>query len=203
VLVTLKTAAAITAVGGFASTVAETAGPLQPVLWTAGVLTAVGVIYRFFHVGEIVRGILNFLRDYHGEPARPGVEARPGLPERLARIESQTGEIKGRDLQLLTELKRLARSADDNGEKIDRLDERVITLDERVTDHRRRNEEQAAVLRAELERRATELEARLQERNSNLDARLDRISDDLLRAEAMRAALTELGLDITPPTPPQ
>lgn len=173
--------------------------PAEPLIWIAGALTALGVIYRFLHVGEIVRGILNFLRDYNGEPARPGVPARPGLPDRIAKIESQTHEIKGRDAQLVVALEQLASSANENGLKIDRLDERVINLDERVTDHRRRNEEQVRVLRDELERRATDLEQQLSARNDVVDRRLAGISDDLLRAETMRAALVELGLEVERP----
>lgn len=204
--VLLGTTAAVT-VGAAASQ--HAGSPFQPILWTAGILTALGVIYKALHIGEVLRDLRSlarlsklqetFLADWNGEPARPGADARPGLPDRIAKIEKQTHEIKGRDAQLVVALEVLADSARDNGAKIDRLDERVIGLDERVTDHRRRNDATAELLRVELERRAAELAVRLDEHNQQVDDRLAGISDNLLHAETMRAALVELGLNVDPP----
>lgn len=183
----------------FAAAIAHATNPAEPILWTAAVLTALGVIYRLLHLGEIVRGLLLIVRQWHGEKGAPGIPARMSIPEIIDYQSKQLHEIKGRDAQLVVALEQLAQSANDNGVKIDRLDERVIGLDERVTDHRRRNEDQARVLREELERRAADLEAKLLQRNEVVDARLADLSDDLLRAETMRAALVELGLDVEPP----
>lgn len=150
-------------------------------LWAAGVATAIGVLWRFLHVGELLTGTRNFLKDYNGEPARPGVEQRPGLPERLGKIEAHTHELKGAFPAMVVALDELQRSLAENGN--------------RITEHRRRNEDQALLLRMELEQRAKTLEDKLAERNAAVDARLEHLSDDLLRAETYRASLVELGFD--------
>lgn len=146
-------------------------------LWAAGVVTAVGVLWKFFHVGEILKGTRNFLKDYNGEPARPGAEARPGLPERLAKIEHHTHETKAAFPAMVVALDELQRWATENGARID-------AVNDRITEHRRRNEDQAILLRKALD-----------ERNAAVDARLDHLSEDLLRAETYRASLVELGID--------
>lgn len=40
------------------------------------------------------RRLDDFLGDWFGEPARPGQSARPGVMERLARVEERTAELK-------------------------------------------------------------------------------------------------------------
>jgi hypothetical protein len=160
---------------------AASTDPAQPILWTAAGLGALAAIYRLLHIGEIGRGLLHFLRDYNGEPARPGQDARPGLPERIAKIERQTHEIKGRDAQLVVALDQVVEESRTVGGKVDRIDGRIGLLDGRVTDHRRRNDEQASLLREELERRANDLERRLEERNRAVDEKLERLSKDVRR----------------------
>lgn len=198
------TAYLATSVGTLAAAAAATISPVETVMWTAAVLTSLGVIWKV--TGPAFREIRDFLRSWNGQPAAPGIEARPGLPETVAYLGTQMSEIKGRDAQLADALgelnessKEAVESSKDNGEKIDRLDERMIAVDVRVTDHRRRNDEQAQILHDALETRAQALEARLQERNDAVDARLDHISEDLLKAETMRASLNELlGIDELP-----
>ena len=47
----------------------------------------------------LFRKLGHFLDDVAGEPARPGVEARPGLMERLARIEHEVFQNSGSSLR--------------------------------------------------------------------------------------------------------
>jgi hypothetical protein len=47
---------------------------------------------RFF-VG-IYRRVQDFLDDWNGETARPGVPARPGFPARLATLEAEVASVK-------------------------------------------------------------------------------------------------------------
>lgn len=47
----------------------------------------------------LFRKLGHFLDDVAGEPARPGVEARPGLMERLARIEHEVFPNSGGSLR--------------------------------------------------------------------------------------------------------
>jgi hypothetical protein len=195
-----------TGVGTVAATAAQSLDPTAALLWTAAVCGALAAIWRFFGITNAWRAWRarvirqrTFYLDWYGEPARPGVEPRPGVPEQVAYLGKQMHEIKGRDTQLAEGLQELTRWSRENGQKLDRLDERVIAADTRITDHRRRNEEQARVLRDDLEARANALEMSLEARNRKVDERLDTISDDLLRAETMRAALLELGIDVERP----
>ena len=61
--------------------------PIAPWLAAAAVLVWVGVkIFPF------LRKITHFIDDVAGEPARPGVDARPGLMERLSVVEEKQDE---------------------------------------------------------------------------------------------------------------
>lgn len=158
-------------------------------LWAAGVVTALGVLWKFLHIGEISKGLRHLVQGWNGQPERPGFDRVPGVPERLAKIEKQTHEVKGAMPAMVVALDELQRWATENGSRID-------AVNERITEHRRRNDDQAALLRKELEDRASKLEAKLDARNAVVDERLDHLSDDLLRAETYRASLVELhGID--------
>lgn len=43
---------------------------------------------------RLVRGLFNLIEDWRGEPPRPGFAGRPGVPERLATVESNLRTIK-------------------------------------------------------------------------------------------------------------
>lgn len=65
---------------------------LQPVGWLGVVLTACGVCAYGFKVIRFVVRLLkktaDFLDDWQGEVARPGYQARPGVLERISRLET-------------------------------------------------------------------------------------------------------------------
>lgn len=65
------------------------------------VVAVVGFAIWAWRVGYKLRKLSeplsNFLRDWNGEPARPGVPERPGVMARIARIENQTRDIVARD----------------------------------------------------------------------------------------------------------
>lgn len=65
------------------------------IVGVAGVVTAVAVLAaaakRTF---SLLRRIGHFLDDWAGEPERPGVEARPGVLERLENIEDRLGAVE-------------------------------------------------------------------------------------------------------------
>lgn len=158
----------------------------EVVLAAAAFLTACGVLVRALHLDETLKGTRNFLVDWQGEPARPGVEARPSFPERMASVEQQAALVDRRTAELNHELRGelisrlvlLHEGQDKLHVTADRNADAIARLDDRVTDHRRRNEQQVENLRADLDRR------------------LRNISGDLLRAETFRAALVELGYDV-------
>lgn len=65
---------------------------LRPWLWIGVLLVAAGSYFKFVH--PIVTKILQFLDDWAGRPARPGFEAVPGFPERVARMEKRLKRIE-------------------------------------------------------------------------------------------------------------
>lgn len=212
----------------------------QILLGVAAVLAAITGIWKFLHLGPLLRGTRFFLDDWNGQPARPGVPPRPSFPERMANVEDRTAQLNhdfrndigGRMALLQAQLDAVdeatktlrrnggssvadavhaaARGVEEvkealatNRAGIERLDDRLLHTEERISDHRRRNDEQAENLRQELERRAALLEQRLHEREAELDAKLEGISQDVFRASAARAILTELGHKIEPGDDPQ
>lgn len=149
------------------------------------------------------RNIRQMSRDWVGEESRPGFEGREPFPERFHRVEKRTEvlqhdfatETTGRLTLIGNTVDEIKAQSSDTTKAVARLDFRVNGMDQRITDHRRRNEEQAELLRAEIERRDKAQHARA----AAIEERLGHISDDLLRAETMRAVLLELGIPIDPP----
>lgn len=138
---------------------------LGGLLYAAAVVGALGVLWRALKARELLRGVRLFLADWFGSPGRPGVAAVPSFPERMSEVESATVAI----------VDSIERLHDAQG----RSAEAFALLDQRVSDHRRRNEEQAELLRAAMQERLDRLQA---------------------QNDAYRASLHELGLDLDPPT---
>ena len=66
----------------------------QAILTISVVLAGLGALWKLARWGRpIIRRLEQFLDDFYGSPARPGVAARPGLMERLATVEQQTSTI--------------------------------------------------------------------------------------------------------------
>ncbi|WNI20296.1 hypothetical protein [Actinacidiphila sp. ITFR-21] len=60
----------------------------------AAVLALGGLLWRLARpLRRVVRRIEELADDWHGVPARPGVEGRPGVMERLSRIEHAMGAV--------------------------------------------------------------------------------------------------------------
>lgn len=77
---------------------------MTEILFWAGAIVAmsaaIGALTKwvFKPLWRLLRGVQRFLTDWFGEEARPGVERRPGMPERVAQIEWHIGN--GRDVPL-------------------------------------------------------------------------------------------------------
>lgn len=54
-----------------------------------GVVTLAGLVFAVWRVMPLVRKLANFIDDVVGEPERAGVPARPGLMQRVQRIEHE------------------------------------------------------------------------------------------------------------------
>lgn len=110
------------------------------------------------------------------------------LEEQLNAVEDATRQLRhnggssmadklARAVEGIDEVKDSVRG---NREALAGLDRRLLGVDERITDHRRRNSEQVEQLRAEIE------------------WRLAVAGDDQQRASAYRSALHEIGIDADP-----
>lgn len=89
--------------------------PIEVVLLVGAVaaaLVAVGTVV--FRSGRAIVGFIKkasqFLREWHGEPARPGYARTLGVPERLSRIEAQVHPNHGSSLA--DQLDRLEKTAE-------------------------------------------------------------------------------------------
>lgn len=65
-------------------------------LGAAVVVVGGGVVALIRWLRHHLGGLADFIADWHGESARPGVPARPGVMERLARIEDRAAGIEDR-----------------------------------------------------------------------------------------------------------
>lgn len=137
---------------------------LAAVLAVAGGLTIVAGAYRALGIGRFLARTRAFLDDWQGEPDRPGFRGRPSFPERMAAVESNVETLQrnhGSSLRdkvddVHTRVVDLQARAQSNRDGIDELQHRV-------TDHRRRNDEQATLLREAVDRRLGSVEGRLRE----------------------------------------
>lgn len=208
--------AAVAAAGGTVLAAAQQTVS-DRILWAAGIVTALGVLWKVFapyaakmgRLAELADVQASFLQDWNGEPARPGVDARPGLPETVAiikqdltRVNEQMHEVRGVFPTMAAGFDELKAMATENSHSIEQVKGEVAQLRNRVSDHSNRNVQQAAVLRQELEDRARTLEAKLDARNADVDAQLSGLAADRVLLEAYRASLHELGIDAQPPELP-
>lgn len=75
----------------------ELAGWLIGAGAACGAVTAIGVVVK--KLWAFSRRIGHFLDDWGGRPERPGVDARPGVMERLDRIEHEVRRNDGSSLK--------------------------------------------------------------------------------------------------------
>ncbi|WP_129308006.1 hypothetical protein [Streptomyces sp. L2] len=93
------------------------------VVWSLGAVAIAGALALVWRVVQtvhrIARRVDDFVDDWQGVPARPGVAERPGVMDRLDRIE---GRITGMEHELRPNSGRSLRDA------VDRVDRRTQTL---------------------------------------------------------------------------
>jgi len=70
-------------------------------------------------LAPVVRRVVHLVDDLAGEPARPGVAARPGVMERLAELEVRTAELAPNGGESIKD-------------KINRMDRRLIEISGRL-----------------------------------------------------------------------
>ena len=75
---------------------------MEALLYAAGAVTillgALAGLWQWMGrpVAGLIRGVREFLSDWQGEPARPGVPPRRGVMERLATMEEQNAGLDRR-----------------------------------------------------------------------------------------------------------
>ncbi|MEV0236860.1 hypothetical protein [Nonomuraea sp. NPDC050786] len=90
----------------------------------AGGLALVGVLAKGgAWLWRTFVALKDFLDDWKGEPARPGVEARPGVPERITRMEAELHPNHGTSLR----------------DVADRLEESVRRVEDGLAEHLRQH----------------------------------------------------------------
>lgn len=77
---------------------------METLLYAAGAIVALGaaatVLWKLGRgVVRLLRQVRTFLEDWNGEPERPGVPARPGVLERLERLDAQVHPNSGSSLR--------------------------------------------------------------------------------------------------------
>lgn len=110
-------------------------------------LAAVVASWRLMGLGSLLKGTRLFLLDWFGEPPRPGVPARPSFPDRMAEVEQQARRVDERLTLLAFTVDQLHVHTTGATDRLAQLDSRLTDLDARVSDHRRRNDEQVTLLR--------------------------------------------------------
>lgn len=154
--------------------------------FVAAILAVVGV-GRALGFNKMRKDVRAFLMDWNGEPARDGFEGRESFPTRMTKVEKRTQElarnggssVADKVHDIARDIDEIKKSAESNGAAIARVDTRIAGVEERVTDHRRRNDEAVRLLRESLEHKLADL----------MEGQVDSA-----RLEAYRATLVEIGM---------
>lgn len=159
------------------------------ILAVAAVLTALGVIGKYLRLDQFVIRLwrlvalselqASFLQDWNGEAPRKGYEGRLSFPERMAQVESRTMQLTRNTGS------HLADSITHTRETVDRLEDGLLDLSQRVTDVNAKAEalgQRQEVLRMADQQFAGELKHFIETRYSDLIA----------GNEGLRAALNEV-----------
>lgn len=148
----------------------------QLVVVVATVTTALGVLVRQLKLAQLLTETRTFLRDWLGTPDRDGVSGVPSFPARMAAVEHGAEQLREQLRDTLdARLTALAFTVDATHQAAVSNAERMAVLDARVTDHRRRNDEQVGLLReAVAELRAAQLVEVEHHRHDRTDAQASR-----------------------------
>lgn len=98
----------------------------------AAVLLVILAVWAVRKVAPVLRKLGHLVDDLVGEPARPGVAARPGLMERMTAVEDKTEVI--RHEMFPNSGASLRDAVDKQGRAIDRIDEKLDNDNQRLTD---------------------------------------------------------------------
>lgn len=136
----------------------------------AGTIALLATFWRRLHISELLKGLREFLEDWRGEPARPGRDEIKPFPVRMTALERRAADLDHRVRgEVSSRLTLIQETVDESRAQGASNHEALIRLDSRVTDHRRRNEEQIKLLQeaiARNERHWEEVRLRGQQRRA-------------------------------------
>lgn len=120
--------------------------------WLSGAAAAVAGVaaaVRALGLPKLAQGTRRFLDDWFGEPARPGHDGTPSFPERMAEVERRAASVehfvRG---DTSARLQLIALDVKTSQDQASKNHDALMEVNERVTEHRRRNDEQIELLRS-------------------------------------------------------
>lgn len=65
-------------------------------VWCVALSAIIGLLALILRsVRQVAKRFSTMMDDWHGEPARPGFEGRPGMPQRVGDLEVDMRQVKG------------------------------------------------------------------------------------------------------------
>ena len=107
----------------------------ENILTVAAIITAITVlIVAFRKTSKVVKKAVHFFDDYFGEEERPGVERRPGMSERLSKMEGCLNKVDERFSTLEYKIENIEKELQPNSgtslrDAINRIENRVEALE--------------------------------------------------------------------------
>ena len=114
---------------------------IDSIIMIATVLGAITAIILFAgKLVKFIKKVIHFLDDFLGEEERPGQEARPGLSERLTKMEDCMGTVKEQMDCIKDDVEAIKTEMHPNSgttirDSLNRIETKVQVLDEKLLDH--------------------------------------------------------------------
>jgi archaellum component FlaC len=107
----------------------------ENVIAIAGIVTAITIlIVAFRKTSKAVKKMVHFFDDYFGEEERPGVDRRPGISERLSKMEECLNDVNSRFTTVEYKIESIEKELQPNSgtslrDAINRIEDRVENLE--------------------------------------------------------------------------
>jgi archaellum component FlaC len=114
---------------------------IDNIVMLATVLGAITAIILFAgKLIKFIKKVIHFLDDFLGEEERPGQEARPGLSERLTKMEDCMGTVKEQMDSIKNDVESIKTEMHPNSgttirDSLNRIEKRVNDVEEKIIDH--------------------------------------------------------------------
>ena len=89
---------------------------------------------------KFIKKVIHFLDDFIGEEERPGMPARPGLSERISKMEECMGSVKGQMSEIKEDIDEIKIEMRPNSgttirDSLNRIEVKVHQLEDKMIDH--------------------------------------------------------------------